>query len=143
MGMKEGLGDDPFADDTAESTSESSATNSVKADTGGQSANTDVEQADTRSDVNPTDTASESTGSRTLPYIYKRDAVKDGRSQRPVFLRDYNEDRIPELTDAVEDDLGESVPKTDVLEAALETAIENPEMVAATLRTDRYGYDWE
>lgn len=143
MGMKEGLGDDPFAEDTTASKSESSATDSVQTDTEDQSANTGVEQSGARSDVSPTDTASESTGGRTLPYIYKRDAVKDGRSQRPVFLRDYNEDRIPELINAIEDDLGESVPKTDVLEAALETAIENPEMVAATLRTDRYGYDWE
>ena len=143
MGMKEGLGDDPFADDTTGPESESSATDSVQSDTSDQSVHADVEQADTQPEVDPTDNASESTGKRTLPYIYKRDAVKDGRSQRPVFLRDYNEDRIPELTDAVEDDLGESVPKTDILEAALETAIENPEMVAATLRTDRYGYDWE
>ena len=143
MGMKEGLGDDPFADETTDSQSNSSDSKSVTPETGAQSESTDVEQTDARSEVTQTDTASESTGSRTLPYIYKRDAVKDGRSQRPVFLRDYNEDRIPELKDTVEEDLGESVPKTDVLEAALETAIENPEMVAATLRTDRYGYDWE
>ena len=143
MGMKEGLGDDPFADETTESQPDSSDSKSVPPETGVQSESTDVERTDARSEANQTDTASKSTGSRTLPYIYKRDAVKDGRSQRPVFLRDYNEDRIPELKDTVEEDLGESVPKTDVLEAALETAIENPEMVAATLRTDRYGYDWE
>jgi hypothetical protein len=129
--MKQGSTDDPFADDPerAETPAADPDADSPSRRTG----RTDSAEPDTTQDD----------GSPAIPYIYMRDAVKEGRNQRPVYLRECNEDRIPELVDAVEDLLGEDVTKTDVLEAAMETAIENPDLVAETLRTERYGYDWE
>ncbi|AQL44616.1 hypothetical protein BV210_17745 (plasmid) [Halorientalis sp. IM1011] len=144
--MKQGSTDDPFAE---------------APDTGDKSEPTEPDSSDEQSEDTPNrgesgsvptqtertgterDDSSETSFSRTLPYIYKRDAVKENRSQRPVYLREYNETRIPELVDAVAAALGEEVTKTDVLEAAMETAIENPDQVADILRTERYGYDWE
>lgn len=120
--MKKGSADDPFSEDPEPTES---------SPTGEQSAT--VEDQSDNDRVSP----------RTLPYIYKRGAVKEGRNQRPVYLREYNEERIPELVDAVEIHLGEDITKTDLLEAAMETAIENPQLVADILRTERYGYDWE
>lgn len=123
--MKKGSTDDPFADDP-----EPIDTPSTPSDT--QTVEIEEEEAD-----------STSTRGRTLPYIYKRGAVKEDRNQRPVYLREYNERRISDLVTDVEGQLGEDVTKTDILEAAMETAIENPQLVAEILRTERYGYDWE
>ncbi|WP_336003409.1 hypothetical protein [Halorientalis halophila] len=163
--MKQGSTDDPFADDAetnrdtetkpadeegaarseAEETDRSEA---AAAETAADSASSREATATEASTDESTDSGVDSgsvgkSAGRSLPYIYKRDAVKEGRSQRPVYLREYNEERIVQLVDDVEELLATEVTKTDVLEAAMETAIENPELVVETLKTERYGYDWE
>lgn len=121
-GMKEGIGDDPFDDEDCDATdSESPAAESSET----------AESTQERESRTP----------RSLPYIHSRDSVKDGRQQRPVFLREETEAGIGDLVDAVEADLGEDVYQTDVLEAAMEVAIDRPELVAEKCRS--YGYDWE
>jgi hypothetical protein len=160
--MKQGSTDDPFADDAetnrdaetnpgdeagtersaAEETDQSEAADSSSSQSSREATATEASTEES------TDTGGDSgsvgkSGGRTLPYIYKRDAVKEGRSQRPVYLREYNEERIVQLVDDVEGLLATEVTKTDVLEAAMETAIENPELVVETLKSERYGYDWE
>lgn len=122
-GMKEGIGDDPF-DDESES-----------GETGQSMASDDTDT------VRETEQNNSTSSRRSLPYIHSRDYVKEKRQQRPVFLREQTEDGISDLVDAVEDDLGEEVYQTDVLEAAMEVAIENPKLVAEKCRD--YGYDWE
>ena len=139
--MKQGSTDDPFAEDSTEV----EATGEPTADTGDADRDdaADSEQASEATAGERGSDGDETPVSRTIPYIYKRDAVKERRSQRPVYLREYNEERIPSLVDAVEAELGDDVPKTDVLEAAMEAAIENPRLVAEILRSERYGYDWD
>lgn len=130
--MKQGSTDDPFAEEPEPvPDAEQDQANAAAEHHSGP------RKISTASDTEPV------SKSRTLPYIYKRDAVKEGRTQRPVYLRDYNENRIPDLIDDVEAELNEDTTKTDILEAAMETAIDNPRLVADTLRTERYGYDWE
>jgi hypothetical protein len=41
----------------------------------------------------------------------------------------------------LEEDFGEDVYQTDVLEAAMEVALDHPELVTEKCR--EYGYDWE
>jgi hypothetical protein len=67
--------------------------------------------------------------------------VKDGRTQRPVFLREHIEDGIDELLEQMEAELSESVYKTDVTEAAMAVAQENPELVLTKLK--EWGYGWD
>jgi hypothetical protein len=122
--MKEGIGDDPFDDEDSDATEPQSSAGSEEPNSAKQ-----VNQA------NSTQTR------RSLPYIHSRDSVKEDRQQRPVFLREQTEDGISDLVDAVEDDLGEEVYQTDVLEAAMEVALDHPELVAEKCR--KYGYDWE
>ncbi|WP_246989087.1 hypothetical protein [Halorientalis marina] len=143
--MKQGSTDDPFAEDSDEDEpdSDSEVGRSTQDPPASESPVNAQGAATPATEPDDDDEPAAKSFSQTLPYIYKRDAVKEHRSQRPVYLRDYNEARIPELKDAVEGDLGEEVTKTDVLEAAMETALDHPELVAATLRTERYGYDWE
>jgi len=127
--MKQGSTDDPFADDAE------SEDNGAEVDF----------QENGETDVNPTGdespTLSKSrTQRQSLPYIHSRDGVKDGRKQRPIFLRDHIEDGIDDLVDQMEDELGEDVYKTDVTEAAMAVAQEHPEFVLEKL--EEWGYGW-
>lgn len=124
-GMKEGIGDDPFDDDEESNVAESQSS----------AGSEEIDAAEEVTQENSTQSR------RSLPYIHSRDSVKEGRQQRPVFLREETEDGISDLVDAVEEDLGEDVYQTDVLEAAVEVALDHPEFVAEKCR--EYGYDWE
>jgi hypothetical protein len=113
--MKSGAGDDPFA---GESASEEDP---------------DPENRDPAPDhEEPTDGTT-----RSLPYKYRRDSVKDGRTQRPVFLQSSTETMIEETIDDVEDQFDEPVYKTDVVEAMVVAGGEGttPETVL-----QRWGY---
>jgi hypothetical protein len=131
--MKQGSADDPFADDTPEEdtsdTDEDTDSDDVKATTG-------------TAETEPALSTSVSSGSknRSLPYIHSRDGVKDGRTQRPVFLRDHIEEGIDDLVTQMEDEFGEDVYKTDITEAAMAVAQENPKLVREKL--DEWGYGW-
>jgi len=155
--MKQGSADDPFAEDPPD---ESDADGT---DADGD-ATTDRAEAPDATDSSPddstpsqepgarTESAADSSGTetgsrpsagtqrRSLPYIHARDGVKDGRTQRPVFLRDHVETGIDELVAEMETELGEDVYKTDVTEAAMAVAQENPELVAEKL--EEWGYGW-
>lgn len=131
--MKQGSADDPFADESTDD----SATESR-----GESAPEDRTDEVTATDPvgSELETTTQQPTARSLPYIHSRDGVKDGRTQRPVFLRDHIEDGIADLVAQMEAEFGEDVYKTDVTEAAMAIAEENPELVAAKL--DEWGYGW-
>lgn len=122
-GMKPGTGDDPYAE-TTEGSDDSESTAAAERQTA-------VE----------TKTRGQQQSRPSLPYKFTRDSVKNGRNQRPIFLRSEVEEELPELILELETRLGEDVYKTDVQEAAILLAIENPDMVAEKLR--EWGYDWE
>ena len=83
--MKKGSTDDPFADDEEDSEDESGL---------GESEQFEIEPSSSGS------TRTQSTTQRqSLPYIHSRDGVKDGRKQRPVFLREHIEEGIDDLVD--------------------------------------------
>jgi hypothetical protein len=121
--MKQGSTDDPFADDPS-----AGGTDADEADAAAQTTDTELPDAERDDDR------------RSLPYIHARDGVKDGRTQRPVFLRDDVETGIDELLAEMESELGEDVYKTDVTEAAMVVAQEHPELVRETL--EEWGYGW-
>lgn len=122
-GMKDGLGDDPFADDD--------------------------DQQDDRRDGDADNAAEIDTQPRMKtetgepPYVFRRDSVKDERSHKPIFLRDNIEADIAAAIRDVEDQLGEDVPRTDWLEAAVAIAQDNPGLVAEELRDWGFDYDWD
>lgn len=122
MGLKSGSSDDPYDGDDEEEHAE------------------DVESE--AEDVSA-DAAADSPGPSTprLPYIHRRDKVNEGRDQVPFFLRDFVRDGEDDLRDAVEEQLDEKVPKSDVREAAMLVAQENEGLVAEKLR--EWGYDYE
>jgi hypothetical protein len=72
-----------------------------------------------------------------LPYKYRRNSVKEGRTQQPVFLQDETEALIEGTVNEIESQFDEDVYKTDVVEAMIVAGGEDatPE---AVLR--RWGY---
>ena len=132
--MKQGSADDPFADDATE---ETDSEKEPELETDDQGAKTGL--ASTGTDRSTGTAASSQT--RSLPYIHSRDGVKDGRTQRPIFLRDHIESGIDDLVTQMEEELGKDVYKTDITEAAMAVAQENPELVREKL--DEWGYGWD
>ncbi|WP_415383534.1 hypothetical protein [Halosimplex sp. TS25] len=135
---------DAVADDRPDADGEDSApaTGSIDpasttADSGSASAERERTDASDESGSSGSDATSER---QTLPYIHARDGVKEGRTQRPVFLRDHVEAGIGDLVAEMEAELDADVYKTDVTEAAMAVAQENPELVLAKL--EEWGYGW-
>lgn len=82
-GMKEGAGEDPFADDDADTTDDSDETIEAAA----EAEPTAPDQSD---ETEPSEQASESTSDETaaidVPYTLRRNSVQDGRDRYPLFL---------------------------------------------------------
>lgn len=128
--MKSGSGDDPFAegDDDADTSDTADAEDTAS------------EATSPLLETEPDDGDSTDTGQPEIPYKFRRGSVKEGRKQRPIFVRPEVESRESEFIRALEDEVDEDVYKTDALEAALVVAMDNPDLVAEKLR--EWGYDW-
>ena len=126
MGLKSGSSGDPYDSDDEEVEESVEGTGVESTET----AETSVDDSGTTEPSTP-----------RLPYIHRRSKVNEGRDQVPFFLRDFVRDGEDDLRDAVEGRLGESVPKSDVREAAMLVAQENEDLVAAKLR--EWGYDYD
>jgi len=135
--MKQGSADDPFADDTTDQTETDTEPEATAPE--GEAA-PDGETALESAETVPSPDTTTSAQDRSLPFIHSRDGVKDGRTQRPIFLRDHIEAGIDELVGQMEAEFGEDVYKTDVTEAAMAIAEENPHLVREKL--DEWGYGW-
>ncbi|MBV0903051.1 hypothetical protein [Haloarcula salina] len=132
--MKSGSGDDPFAEgDGADETDETGASDSPDG--------TSTESPGTLLETEVDDAESTETSQPEIPYKFRRGSVKEGRKQRPIFVRPEVESRETEFIRALEDEVDEDVYKTDALEAALVVAMDHPDLVAEKLR--EWGYDWD
>lgn len=128
-GMKSGAGSDPFDDDD-EGASQSEEKN-------GQEASTTAEGKTERK----TEDESMSRSDREdLPYIFRRNGVKDDRKMIQYFLRDDTEDLEAEVKRAVEQDLDTDVYLTDLREALVRVGAEHVDEVADELREWGYRY---
>lgn len=122
--MKDGPGDDPFADD--DSADETAA------------ADTDDSQADTTVQTKQID----GSAMPDYPYVLRRDTVKDERAEIVAYLRDEYRDGEDEILDDVADEMGISsrdVSKFDLREAMWELAKRHPDEMAEILLG--WGYD--
>lgn len=124
--MKEGTGGDPFADDPIDSSDDNET-------------DTRTAASDTMSETTTTPSTNDESRD-SLPYIYRRDTVKDGRDQVPFFLRDHVQELEDEFIEQLEDRLDKNVYKADAREAALEIAFEN-RVGEAAKRLREWGYD--
>lgn len=139
--MKQGSTDDPFADDDGDESSEATETSeNERLDAQPRTETDELEDPSSKSPDQQRSTRDPDRQRQSLPYIHARDGVKDGRTQRPVFLREGTETGIDELVAQMEDEFGEDVYKTDVTEAAMVVAQEHPELVVDVL--EEWGYGW-
>lgn len=123
-GMKEGAGEDPFADDDEPEESSS-----------------EIETAETTTTMPESTTNSAEQSHMELPYKYRRDGVQDERDRVPLFLQEATKQVEKDARRDLEAELGEDVPLTDLREALLLAGAENLGVAAETLR--EWGFDWE
>lgn len=144
--MKPGAGDDPFADDDGDGETGHDAGPAEDGDRGSVQITSDEEPSPDAEDaaVDESDDGGSNDGesdSGGIPYVYRRDTVKEGRDQIPIFLREHVREGERDLRRELESLLGEDVAKTDLREAAMVVAQRHPELVADVLR--EWGYDYE
>lgn len=75
----------------------------------------------------------------SIPYTLRRENVNADREQVPFFLREQFTDAEDDVLDNIEDELRETVYKSDYREAAIAVAHEHPDLIASKLR--EWGYD--
>ncbi|MHC3381490.1 hypothetical protein [Haloarcula sp. H-GB5] len=128
-GMKEGPGEDPFAEDTTDEQDDPALDPTPET----------TAESQTESESDTTDSMS----TNEIPYVIRRQTVKEDRDNEHVaFLRD----EYAELEDQVRADVADElsmrskdVSVTDLREAFVELAAENPDTVASIL--ERWGYE--
>jgi len=127
-GMKQGAGENPFADDP----DEEPHAESNEAD---EESNSAVE-----SDEDPE--ASER-ASMQIPYKFRRDGVQDGRNRVPLFLKPETKASEREALRELEDEFGNNVSLTDLREALVLVGLDHGDEVKAQLEEWGYGMTFE
>jgi hypothetical protein len=139
-GMKPGAGSDPFSDesDTGPATETSDQTADQEPDSSsGRSSEQDSTTTPTARQSTSVETANTST-TDSLPYIFERNRVKDGRSMVQYFLRKETEELETTVQATVEDELGTDVYLTDLREALVQVGAEHIDEVVSEL--EEWGY---
>jgi len=128
-GMKEGPGEDPFADDS---------TDEERDPASDQEPETKAE-----SHSEPERDTSDSMSTNEIPYVIRRQTVKEDRDNEHVaFLRDEYAELEDQIRADVADELdmrSKDVSVTDLREAFVELAAENPDAIAGILES--WGYE--
>lgn len=133
-GMKEGAGEDPFAEDTTPTESDEQP---ASADTTTPS----DDQAET-DDTNGSNRPARQQGIR-IPYKFRRDGVQDGRNRVPLFLQEDTKsaerDALRELEDRFDDD----VSLTDLREALVKVGVQHLDEAEEQLEEWGYGMTFD
>lgn len=140
-GMKSGSGDDPFAEDDHVDDETVDDTADTDTDAGDpfdeESTTPEPESTSTTLPGIPEHPADESS---QLPWIHRRDGVKDDRNHKTIHYTEYTVKRERrELRPALEERLGDDVELTDAREAAYLVGMDHIDEVADVLR--EWGYD--
>lgn len=141
-GMKEGAGENPFADDVDDEDE------STESELGEQP---DASQGSASSEDPQTPTDSTTTSERhqsgqqqmQIPYKFRRDGVQDGRDRVPLFLqgdtKSAERDAVRELEERFDDD----VSLTDLREALVKVGLQHLDEVEGHLEGWGYGMTFD
>ena len=129
-GFKSGAADDDWGSTETNSESpEADATDNTTEPTGSDTPDDAIQSTDDSVD-------------RKLPWVLTRSSITDGREQTvQLHLQQSTVNTQRETTRTLESELGESVKKADLREAALLVGLQHTDEIAATLR--EWGYDLE
>ncbi|WP_144905750.1 hypothetical protein [Halobellus captivus] len=130
-GMKQGAGENPFADDTP--SEDDGGTDEIP------------EAGSEREESTEPDGKNESTGREPMqiPYKFRRDGVQDGRNRVPLFLQPETKTAERETLRDLEDTFGDSVSLTDLREALVLVGLEHTNEVEEQLEEWGYGMTFE
>lgn len=135
-GMKEGAGEDPFADDTTPT--EPTSTEESDSD----SPDVIDDEPTTDSQTTATNTA-RSQRTMQIPYKFRRDGVQDGRDRVPLFLqkdtKSAERDALRELEERFDDD----VSLTDLREALMKVGLQHLDEAKEHLEGWGYGMTFD
>ena len=131
-GMKEGAGEDPFADDeSADAESENEAE---------EQATPSVET--TEATTNNSESQSEQRAAR-IPYKFRRDSVHDGRNRVPLFLKPETKRMERDAQRELEERFDDEVSLTDLRESLMKVGLQHLDEVEANLETWGYGLTFD
>jgi hypothetical protein len=129
--MKQGAGDNPFADDDSEET---------------VSEQEDQHQAQTEPEPREEKRSSETESSRRqmqIPYKFRRDGVQDNRSRVPLFLQDETKRGERDAQRELEARFDDDVSLTDLREALVLVGLEHLDEVEGQLEEWGYGMTFD
>jgi len=137
-GMKEGAGEDPFADDDQDTASDEQQSQTSSHDSAL------AQEPEPRAEET-TEQQAQGGVSRTvqIPYKFRRDGVQDGRDRVPLFLHEETKTRERNALRELEDQLDENVSLTDLREAVVMVGLEHLDEVRGNLEEWGYGMTFE
>lgn len=127
--MKEGAGEDPFAD----SESNSDLEQDVK----------ENDSATSNKDETDVDSISNENHSVDIPYKFRRDSVQDGRDRVPLFLQSDTKTAERQAIRDLENKFDDDISMTDLREALVKVGLANLDETAETLKEWGYGLTFE
>jgi hypothetical protein len=139
-GMKEGAGEDPFAEETDSTESKSAE----RPNTGETRTGDSRESADSTVETGMDDQrSSREQQAIRIPYKFRRNGVQDGRNRVPLFLQEDTKraerDALRELEGRFDDD----VSLTDLREALVQVGLDHLDEVESGLEEWGYGMTFE
>jgi len=132
--MKEGAGENPFADD-AEESDDTNSKPKRSAERDRQSSSVD--------EANETESTQRGQRQMQIPYKFRRDGVQDGRNRVPLFLQKETKDGERQAQRELEDRFDGDVSLTDLREALMMVGLSHPDEVEEQLREWGYGMTFD
>ncbi|WP_224270954.1 hypothetical protein [Haloprofundus salinisoli] len=125
-GMKEGAGEDPFAEDVEPETQDDKPSGDIS---------TEEAQEETE-----TTSRNQSTQQRTMqiPYKFRRDGVQDGRTRVPLFLQPETKNAERDALREMEERFNDDISLTDLREALMRVGLEH--LDEAEVHLEEWGY---
>jgi len=136
-GMKEGAGEDPFAE---EPTTKEDSNSQTKKSTENPPANENQSTKDTSGSTTETQSAE---AGQSIPYKYRRDSVQEGRDRVPLFLHPETKSDEREAMRELEERFDDSVSLTDLREALMKAGLENLDTTQEHLENWGYGLSFD
>lgn len=134
-GMKEGAGEDPFADDGgvgAEDTEPTTLDMDPAAEGGSES-----------EDIADTDSSKSTKQAMNIPYKFRRDSVQDDRDRVPLFLQPETKTAEREAMRELERRFDDNVSMTDLREALMKVGLEHLDETETALEEWGYGLTFD
>lgn len=141
-GMKEGAGENPFADDPEVDEQASEADSVDVPDTDTERVES-VSQQSTVNSSSDVDFDPNSSNPIQIPYKFRRDGVQDGRDRVPLFLHAETKRAERDALRELEDRFGEDVSLTDLREGLVKAGLSHLDDVEGTLEEWGYGMTFD